>query len=131
MITHSLNGVVSHKLRGKLTVLLTTGAEVEVKFKHTTLRLGERVNVAFNNETGRVASITSAHEVTSDPQLVEIPAWDKHPLLEDSPFYLELEEEEEEGECSRGQGFEGKQGRVPHGNNATSYLNLLEIDYYE
>jgi len=84
MITHSQGGVVSTKIGRDLTILLNTGVKVKLRFKKTSLRLGDRVHVAYNHETGKVKEVLAEGTVRSNPNAIEALPWEDHPFPDDS-----------------------------------------------
>jgi len=84
MMLHSQGGVVSTKIGRDLTILLTTGVKIKLRVKTTSLRLGDRVHVVYNHETGKVKEVLAEGTVRSDPNAIEILPWDTHPFPEDT-----------------------------------------------
>ena len=84
MILHSQGGVVSTKIGRDLTILLNTGAKVRLRVKKTSLRLGDKVHVAFNHETGEVKDITVEGSARPDAKTKESLPWDNHPAPDDN-----------------------------------------------
>ncbi len=100
MLTHSLSGVVAHKLGGRLTILLTGRSKVKVTVTKTSLELGDKCHVIYNNETGEIIKIMADDEALIDPDAVE-------QLPSRPPITLEEETSllDSERECSRLQEF--------------------------
>lgn len=84
MITHSQSGIVSTKIGRDLTILLTTGVKVKLRVKTTSLRLGDKVHVVFNHETGKVKEVLAEGSIRSDPDATEVLPWKDSPFPDDS-----------------------------------------------
>jgi hypothetical protein len=81
---HSLGGVVETKLGNDLTILLTTGVSLQLRVKHTSLVLGQRVHIVFNHETGKVKEVLAVGASYPDPTASELLPWENTPDPEDT-----------------------------------------------
>jgi hypothetical protein len=84
MITHSMSGMVSTKIGRDLTILLTTGVKVKLRVKTTSLRLGDKVHVIYNHETGKVKEVLAEGEAMANPNAIESLPWDDTPFPDDT-----------------------------------------------
>jgi len=90
MITHSIGGVVFSKIGKTITILLTTRVKIKLKIKRTSLKLGDKVHVVYNNETGRVKEVLAEGTVLTNPKAIEVLPWETYPPPDDS-YIGELE----------------------------------------
>lgn len=84
MIVHSLGGTVSTKIGRDLTILLNTGVKVKLRVVTTSLRLGDRVHVVYNHETGKIKEVLAEGTPSCDPDAIETLPWENHPFPDDN-----------------------------------------------
>lgn len=77
----TISGVVIRKNNGWLTLLLITGKKEKVKYAATDLCIGDKVLIAYNHETGKVAGIYG--EAPLGLSLEQPPENPEYPLWED------------------------------------------------
>ena len=116
---HSQGGMVSTKIGKDLTILLNTGVTIKLKIKNTCLRLGDKVHVVYNHETGKVKEILTEGTTYATPKAIEVLPWEDPPFPEDS-FIEDLEME-----CSRGQKGERLEDSDFSRHNAKRSINIL------
>lgn len=70
MLSRTLDGVIVRKNRDKLVIMLESNCKVTFEDKGTTLELGDRCHVAFNEATDKVVNVFSYGEFSIDHSLV-------------------------------------------------------------
>lgn len=70
MLSRTLDGVIIKKNRDKLVIMLETRNKVTFIDKNTTLEIGDKCYVAFNEVTDKVANVFSYNEFSIDHSLV-------------------------------------------------------------
>ena len=101
MLSRTEAGVVVAKEGGCVTILLKPGNRIKAHVKNTTLKLGDKCHVAFNNASGKITKVLDHDEHSIDITMTptEVGAF---PTAEE----CELLAKDEERECSRSQKFE-------------------------
>lgn len=84
MMLHSQGGTVSTKIGRDLTILLNTGVKIKLRVVKTSLRLGDRVHVVYNHETGKVKEVLAEGTVRCNPDAIEVLPWENHPFPNDN-----------------------------------------------
>lgn len=111
MLSKTEAGVVVAIDGDHLTILLQTGNKREICVTYTTLKLGDRCSVAFDNSTGNIVNVYGYEEASTN-DVVELPSTEKKP----NPQELEQIGDDVELECSR----------IQEGEDAE--WELLELD---
>lgn len=90
MLITTIDGVVSYRKGGKLSILLRTRKTIKVNMPNLTLELGDKCIVAFNNETGKVANIYPINATLPNEEQEAPPEPDEVPEFEDCPSFMDL-----------------------------------------